>query len=40
MWSPWGEEAFNKAKQENKPIFRPGIAVYTAEQLMRRLAGF
>lgn len=20
-WFPWGEEAFNKAKQENKPIF-------------------
>ncbi|MCG6199301.1 thioredoxin domain-containing protein, partial [Anoxybacillus sp. LAT_38] len=20
-WYPWGEEAFNKAKQEDKPIF-------------------
>lgn len=20
-WYPWGEEAFSKAKQENKPIF-------------------
>lgn len=21
QWYPWGEEALNKAKQENKPIF-------------------
>lgn len=20
-WNPWGDEAFNKAKKENKPIF-------------------
>jgi uncharacterized protein len=20
-WFPWGEEAFNKAKRENKPVF-------------------
>lgn len=20
-WYPWGEEAFQKAKQENKPVF-------------------
>ena len=21
LWHPWGEEAFQKAKEENKPVF-------------------
>ena len=25
-WYPWGEEAFEKAKKENKPIFLSGTA--------------
>ena len=28
-WYPWGEEAFEKAKKENKPIFLSGI-IYVA----------
>ena len=26
-WYPWGEEAFEKARQENKPVFLPAIPI-------------
>ncbi|WP_190239407.1 MULTISPECIES: DUF255 domain-containing protein [Pelotomaculum] len=26
-WYPWGEEAFNKAKEENRPVFFAGILI-------------
>ena len=26
-WYPWGQEAFEKAKRENKPIFLSGMLI-------------